>query len=203
MDDIADKTLQALGFHISTTRYLKKRSPHFTDVTDLELNAQPAVVDNLGQVVTNFEKEVMKKKNKYAAKKKKRLAKLYVPIRSFLSSCFESSPLLLPCPLHTLVLVFVFAFIPVLVLASMPVLVFHSGSPVILLTYHIHALISCPESPAILLSCYMPTPARFATLSLSCHTFVSCCKILALLLPLFSILDLSLLFGSSPLRTFK
>ena len=48
MDDIADKTLQALGFHIFATRYLEEGFPRFIDVTDLELNAEPAIVDNPG-----------------------------------------------------------------------------------------------------------------------------------------------------------
>ena len=47
-DDIADKTLRALGFHISATGYLEEGLPRFTDVTDLELTAELAVVDNPG-----------------------------------------------------------------------------------------------------------------------------------------------------------
>ena len=48
MDDIADETFSALGFHTFATWYLEERSLHFTDVTDLELNVEPAIVDNLG-----------------------------------------------------------------------------------------------------------------------------------------------------------
>ena len=62
-DDIADETLQALGFQISVTGYLQERSPRFIDVTNLELNAEPAVVDNPSQVVTDSEEEMVKKKN--------------------------------------------------------------------------------------------------------------------------------------------
>ena len=62
-DDIANETLQALGFHISAIRYLKERSPYFTDITDLQLTVKPAIVDNSGQVVMDSEEEVVKKKN--------------------------------------------------------------------------------------------------------------------------------------------
>ena len=68
-DDIADKTLQALGFHIFATGYFKERSPRFTDITDLELIAEPAMIDNPGQDVTDSEEKVVKKKNKCTAKR--------------------------------------------------------------------------------------------------------------------------------------
>ena len=35
-DDIADKIIQALGFHISAARYLEEGTPYFTNVTDLD-----------------------------------------------------------------------------------------------------------------------------------------------------------------------
>lgn len=47
-DAIADNTLRALSFHISTTRYLKEGSPHFTDVTHLVLTVKLVIVDNPG-----------------------------------------------------------------------------------------------------------------------------------------------------------
>ena len=69
-DDLANKTFRALGFYISTTGYLEERSLRFIDVTDLELTTEPTVMDNAGQVVTDFKEEVVKKKNKHIAKKK-------------------------------------------------------------------------------------------------------------------------------------
>lgn len=39
------------------------------------------MVDNLNQVVMNLEEEVVRKKNKYAAKKKAQLENLYTPIQ--------------------------------------------------------------------------------------------------------------------------
>lgn len=65
---------------------------------------------------------------------------------------------------------------------------FYSRSHTVLSSCCISALISCLRSPAILLSC---------------HTFVFCCKIPALLLLLPSMLNPPLLFRSSPLKTFK
>lgn len=69
--DIADESFRALDFHISVTGYLEKTFPHFTDITDLKLNVEPTMVDNFGQVVTDSKEEVVKKKNKYIAKRKK------------------------------------------------------------------------------------------------------------------------------------
>lgn len=51
IDDLADKTLQALGFHISATWYLKKESSRFIDDTDLELTTKLAMVDNPGPAI--------------------------------------------------------------------------------------------------------------------------------------------------------
>ena len=70
MDVIVDKFLQALDFHISAIGYFEKGSLRFINITNLKLNAEPAVVDNLGQVVMNFKEEVVKKKNKCITKKK-------------------------------------------------------------------------------------------------------------------------------------
>ena len=105
MDDIADKTLRALGFHLFAIEYLEEGSSRFTDVTDLELTAEPAVVDNPSQVVTDLEKEVLKKKNKQSGLQNFvllldffRLLVLNLPFFCHLILC----PLL--CPLFFLVL---------------------------------------------------------------------------------------------------
>ena len=112
-DDIADKTLQTLCFHIFATGYLKKGFLHFTDITDLELTTEPAVIDNLSQVVTFSEEKVVKKQNKYAAKRKERLAKLCALVRSPLSPYPKSSlflsPYSLPASMPALVPTFVSA----------------------------------------------------------------------------------------------
>ena len=120
IDDIANKTLQALGFHIFITKYLKKGSLCFTNVTDLELTAKPAVMDNFSQIVKDFEEEVVKKKNECVAKKKERLTKLRAYIGFSLSPCPESSfllssrfvPALVPAFVPTLVLALVSTFVP-------------------------------------------------------------------------------------------
>lgn len=67
---IVNKTLWALGFHISTIRYLKKKFLHFIDINNLKLTAKLPIVNNFGQIVTNSKKTVVKKKNKYTSKKK-------------------------------------------------------------------------------------------------------------------------------------
>lgn len=72
--------------------------------------------------------------------------------------------------------------------------------------YLVLTLISRFRSSAILLSSYVPTLISclgFHAILLSHHTLVSCRKILAFLLPFLGMLDLTLLFGCSPLRTFK
>ena len=61
INDIADKTLRAFGFRISVTGYLEEGSPHFTNVTDLELTAMPAVVNNPGWIVTDSKEEMVKR----------------------------------------------------------------------------------------------------------------------------------------------
>lgn len=73
---IANETLLALGFLIFAIEYLEKMFLYFTNIINLELTANSVMVKNLGQVVTDFKKEMVKKKNKYMAKRKKRLAKL-------------------------------------------------------------------------------------------------------------------------------
>lgn len=77
IDNLIDETSQALSFHISATGYLEEVSLCFTNVIDLDLTVKPAaIVDNPSQVVTNFKEEMIKKKNKCAAKKKERLIKV-------------------------------------------------------------------------------------------------------------------------------
>ena len=144
-DDKINETLRVLGFHISTNGYLEERFLRFTDVTDLELTAEPAVVDNPGQIVTDFEEKVVKKKNKCVAKSKERLAKLCATIGSLLSPCPESSLFLLPCSIPAFVLTFVPAPMPAFLPAPVP-------AP-------IPASFSHPESLVVLLSDCVPTPA--------------------------------------------
>ena len=179
-DNIADKTLQALGFHISAIGYLEKGFPRFTDITELELNTEPAVVNNLSQIVTNFEEEVVKKKNKHVAKRKERLTKLYAPIGSFMSLYPESSSLLLPC--------FVSAPMPTCVPALIPALIFHTRSPTILSSRYVPTLVSYLGSPTILMSR---------------HTLVFRHEIPALLLSLLSVLGLPLLLQFLSIKIFK
>ena len=201
-EDIANTTLLALGFHISSTKYHEERSLCFTDVIDLELNAEPAIMDNLGQVVTNLEEEVVKKKNKHAAKRKERLAKLCAPIRSPLSFCPEFFPFLLPC--------FVLASIPALVPTSVP-----ASVPALVPTLEpalIPALVLAPVSTfvLILLPTFVlaPVPAlvsrpRSFVVLLSRHASVFYRRIPTLLLPFLSMLGPLFFLGSSPLRIFK
>lgn len=167
------------------------------------------MVDNPSHVVTDSEEKVVKKKNKCMAIKKEQLAKLHAPIRSPLSICPKSSPLLLPssmptpmpapvttpvsCPESPAVLSSYCVPTPVscpgspAVLSScrMPALVSRPGSPTVLSSCCLPAPISRLGSLAVSSSCYMPAPIAFATLSLPHHTPVSCCRISALLLPLF------------------
>ena len=155
-DDIADETLQALGFCISATGYLEEGSPYFIDVTDLELTTGLAVVDKAGQVVTNSQEEVVKKKNKCVAKRKKRLAKLRSPVRSLLFPCPESSlfllPYLLPTPMPAFVFVLVPAFMPASISTPMPAAFSCLGSPVVLLSSRVSvpAAVSCRRIPALM-----------------------------------------------------
>lgn len=143
-DDWADETLQALGFHISVTGYLEKRSPRFTNVTDLEMIAELAVMNKPGQVVTDAEEEVVKKKNEHAAKKKERLPKLHALVGSTLSLCPKSSPFLSPRSM------------PIPVPAPMPAPVTTPiscpGSSTILSSRCVSAPVSRPGSLAVLSS---------------------------------------------------
>ena len=172
-DDIADKILRALGFHISAIGYLEEGSLRFTDVTNLELTAEPAVRDNPGQVVTDSGEKVVKK-NKRAAKRKERLVKLRALVGSPLSFCPESSLFLLPRSMPALVPAFVPAPVPALMpaplLAPMPTPFSRSGSFVVLSS-------GCVPAPA----------------TISCRALMSPFLVLGLSLPL----------GPSPLRTFK
>ena len=202
-DTIPDKTLRALGFRISATGYLEKGSLHFTDITDLELNAEPAVVDNPGQVVTDFKKEVVKKKNKSAVKRKERLAKLRALVGSPLSTCPKSSSLLSLCLIPTPMSALMSALLPSLITTPIPAPIFCSESPAVLSSCRIPALVSRLGFSAVMLSCCLPVLAGSADLSSFCHTPVFCCRIPALLLPLPSVLSPPFILESSPFRTFK
>lgn len=130
----------------------------------------------------DLEKEVVKKKYKRAAKRKKWLVKLYTPDKFSFIPRLESSPLLSP---H-----FVPAFMPALVSTPVPAL-----GPALLLS----------PLPALMPASMLTLVSRLGSLSVlsSRHTSVSCRKILALLLPLPSMLGLSLSLGFSPFKTFK
>lgn len=151
------------------------------DVTDLKFNTKPAVVDNYDQVVTDSEKEVMMKKNKYAAKRKEQLAKFCSPIKSFLSPCPEFSSFLLPCFAPALMPTLVPTLVPALMPTFMPVPVSYSGFLAILLSHSLLVSVFCLRFPAILSSCCVPALARFIALFLLCHTPVFYCRILAFL----------------------
>lgn len=97
INDLVNKTFRVFGFYIFITRYFKKKFLCFTNVINLKLFANPAIVDNPGQVVTDFKKKVIKKKNKRVAKKKEWLAKFYVLVESFLSSHFRFFIILSSC----------------------------------------------------------------------------------------------------------
>ena len=193
-DDIIDETQRALGFHISAAVYLEEESPRFTDVTDLELNTEPTVVDNPGQVVTNSKEEVVKKKNKRTAKRKMRLAKLRILGRSSLSPYLKSSPLLstrfVPAPVSAFVPALMPALVPAHVPTPMPTHVSTLVPAFLPALMHapMPALISRPRSPALLSSR---------------HVLVFHCRIPALLSPLPGVLDPPLPLGSSLFRTFK
>lgn len=162
------------------TRYLEERSLHFTDVTDLKLNAKPAVIDKPSQVVKDSKEKMIKKKNNCTAKKSKRLAKLCTFVGSPSSSHPKFSSFLLyysvPIP------------VPAFVLAPMPALVF------------------CCWSPTILLFCCLPVPvshSRSPAVLSSCHALDFYCGISTLLLLLSSMLDPPFSLGSSSLKRFK
>lgn len=129
------------------------------------------MVDNSSQVVTDSKKEMVKKKNKPSAKRKEQLAKFRAPIGSFLSSYPKSSLFLSP---HS---------VPALVSALVP-----APMPTLLPRF---------ESPIVLSFGRMPATAASVTFSLSRHTSVSCCGILAFLSPLIVLGPLFLLRPSS------
>ena len=176
------------------------------------------MVDNPRQIVTDFEEEVVKKKNKCVAKRKEQLAKLCTPIVSSLSSCLWSPAVLLsryiPAPVshhrspavllshHVLALVFCLGFTVLLLSCHVLAPVSCPGLPAVLLFYCLPTLIAHPESLAVLLFCRMPAPAVSLALSSPCCAPVSCCEISALLLLLF-VFAPPLLLRSSPLRIFK
>lgn len=176
-DDMADETLRALGIRISATGYLEEESPRFTDITELELTAKPAVMDNPGQIVMDSEEEMVKKKNKCVAKRKERLVKLCAFVRSLLfpypKSSLFSSLCSMPAPMPAIISAPMPAVVPAPVFASVLASFSRLGSPVLLLSGHLSALVA-----------------------------VSCCKIPALMSPLF-VLGPTLSLGPSSLKRFK
>lgn len=58
--------------HIFILEYLKEEGPYFIEVSNMGLIAQ-SDEDTLNIIFTDFKKEVIRKKNKYATKKKKGL----------------------------------------------------------------------------------------------------------------------------------
>lgn len=144
---IADKTLRAISFHISATRYLKKEYLHFINITDLKLNTKPAIINNLDQVVIDFEEEIVKKKNKHAAKRKEQFAKLCIPIRSLLFAFFESLFFLSSRSMSALMPAFMPTPMPAFVLVLMPTSISCFGSFTVLFSYCISAPVSYLDSP--------------------------------------------------------
>lgn len=142
-------------------------------------------MDNPGQVITNYKKEVVKKKNKCAANKKERLAKLCASVGSFSSLYFESSFFLLPCCMLAPMSALVPALVPVFMPALKPTLVL---APMLASFSHLRSLV-------VLSFDHLPVPAASSALFLPHHAFVSCYRILALLLSLF-VLGLSFFLGS-------
>lgn len=190
-DVIANKTLHVLSFYISATEYLKEEISCFIDVNDLELTAKLAVIDNPGQVISDYEEKVLKKKNKCVVKGKKRLKKLCAPGGSLLFPRLEYSSLLSP------------RFMPTPMPTPVFTSIFRPGSPTILSSYRMSAPTvfavlsllcsassSYPRSSALSSYCLIPI------LSISRH------GILALLLPLL-VLDLPLSLESSLFKIFK
>lgn len=175
MNNLANKSLRSLGFHISATEYLKQSSPHFTDFTNFELIAELTVVNNLSQVVTDLKEKLMKKKNKLVVRRNEQLIKLRASIRSLLFLCSESLSLFSPCSVLATISIIVLDFVPAL------------------LPFSVTTPVSCLESPVILSSCRVPTLAASATISLPRHTLVSRCGV-SILPSLLSVLAPSLSF---------
>ena len=217
-DNLADESLRALGFLISATTYLEERSSRFTDVTDLELTAKSAMVDNSGWLITDSEKKIMKKKNKCTAEIKERFAKHHSLVRSP-SSCHPRSPAILffryvlgpisclgsPTILLSscvLALVFSLGFPANLLSRCVPAPVSYPRFPAVVSSCCVSTSISSCESLAIFLSCHLSVPAASATLSSFCHALVFCSGISVLLL-LFSVLSACLFLGFSLFKTLK
>lgn len=128
----------------------------------------------------NSKEVLVKKKNKCAAKKKERLAKLCTLVRFFLFFCPESSLFLSFYSISTLVHALISALVPFLI-----------PTPISNLKFSTVLLFYCVLIPAI-----------FIALFLSFNVFISCYGIptpLLLLLMLGSLLSLKFL----PLKTFK
>lgn len=83
------------------------------------------------------------------------------------------------------ILIFYFRSSIVLLSYCLPASVFCLRFFIVFLSYYLPVFISCPGSSAILLDYYVPVLATFAAFFLLCHIFISCCGLLALLLPLF------------------
>ena len=135
-------------------------------------------MDNPGHVVSDFEEEVLKKKNKRAAKKKEWLAKLRALVGSPLSPHLESSFFSSPRSMSALVLALMPAPMPGFVPASVP-------API-------------PTPVPAPLSCL----GSFVVLSSSCIPTLAAVSHQTLMLPL-PMLGLPLFLRSSLLRTFK
>lgn len=199
---IAEGTFFTLCLYISTIEYLKDRAPCFIGITGTEADLdcrlmQRFLQDNCGQVIiTDFKKEVARKKNKRVLKKKaqtKALCRLAV-------FCIKFPPFLLPCPLPTSA-------------------VSHSESPrlpcarssALLLPYILPTptfLLFCTMlTPTFWLFCIMPAPVFFLPYVMFIPAFLLPCIISTpALLSLCPMLILALLLHhpvSSTLITFK
>lgn len=131
------------------------------------------MVDNPGQVVTDSEKKVMKKKNKCVTKKKERLVKFYTFVKSLLFFYLWSPAVLLSCCIAALVSCP--ESLAISLSYCMPTAVFCSRSLIILLFYCVPAPIFYFGSLVILLSYCKPALAAFVAFFLPCYTFVSYC----------------------------
>lgn len=187
---IADETFFALYLHISTTGYLEDRASCFTDVTDVDAGldcrlSQQVVKNNCGQVVvTNFEEEVMKKRNEYALNNKTQIETLcrpavsragspelpHVVFTAFLSSC------LMPAPAVSC------AGSPRLSHARSSTLL----SPCFIPAHAVSCLgsprLSCVRSPTLLSLCSIPTLALLLPCLLPTPAFLLPCAVSALAL---------------------
>lgn len=155
---------------------------HFTNIIDLELTIKPAIVDDLGWIITDFNKKLVKKKNKCKAKRKKWFLKFYTLIRSPLFFCPK--------------------FFTIWLFCYIPALIFCPRLSAVLLFCCVPAVVFCLKSSNILLSYYMPALAISAILSSICQIFIFCYRISAFLLPLL-LLYLFFLLEFSLFRIFK